>query len=111
MGTENESNPKKLTIADPVGKDVLDKLEELEMSRANVGMNLLDLKQEEVKLLAAARRIDEERHRVFERVLMERGLAPNMISEIDIATGLLKVAAPPAAQPVQSAPAPAAAAS
>jgi len=56
--------------------------------------------------LAAARRIDEEKQRVFEGLLVERGLPPDATVEIDASTGNLKVlisqepAAP--AQPLSS---------
>jgi hypothetical protein len=57
----------------------------------DVAERFLTLEQEKVKLLAAARRIDEEVQRVFEGLLLERGLSPDATVEIDGVTGSLKV--------------------
>lgn len=97
MGSESNTTTTKLTLNDPVGKEILDKLGELEGVRSEIGNQLLDIKNEEIKLLAAARKVDEERYRLFERCLMERGLAPNTPANINAQTGLLTLLQP--AQP------------
>lgn len=105
--------PKKLTPNDPIGKEALDKLAELESAEINTALNLKALRQEEIKLLAADRRIEDERQKLFQKILMDRGLAPNTPAQIDPATGkiiLMKNTPPvqgPSAAPAQAAPSPA----
>lgn len=94
MGSESNTTTTKLTLNDPVGKETLDKLGELEGVRSEIGNQLLDIKNEEIKLLAAARKVDEERYRLFERCLMERGLAPNTPANINAQTGLITLIGP-----------------
>jgi hypothetical protein len=109
MANENpQPAQKRLTLDDPVGKEALDKLAELEQAEVNAAMQLLALEQEKVKLLAVGRRVDDERHKVFEKLLMERGLAPNAPATIDATTGkisLVKVPGPQA-QPAPTPPPP-----
>lgn len=104
----NGSPQQRLTTEDPVSMEQLNKLRLLQESRMDIADRFLTLEQEKVRLLAAARRVDEEKQRVFEGILMERGLAPDATVEIDAGTGKLKVvsvtsapASPPAppAQP------------
>ena len=87
--------PKRLTMDDPVGKETLDKLAELEGAEVNSAMQLMALEQEKVKLLAVGRRVEDERHRIFEKLLMERGLAPNSPATIDSTTGKISLVRPP----------------
>lgn len=86
---------KRLTLDDPVGKEALDKLAELETTEINAALQLMAVKQEEVKLLAVGRRVEDERHRLFEKLLMERGLAPNTPATIDSTTGKITLVRPP----------------
>jgi hypothetical protein len=104
MSNEPQSATKRLTIDDPVGKETLDKLAELETGEINTSLQLMALKQEEVRLLAVGRKIDDERHRIFERLLMERGLAPNNQATIDSATGKITLVRPAPGTPAQGIP-------
>jgi hypothetical protein len=102
MKMSTESAPKKLTPADPVDRETLSKLDELEQARNRLGQELLDLEQAKVRVVAAGARLDEQRHRIFEKVLMDRGLAPNAPAEVDAQTGKIIVhqfAAPAEAEP------------
>jgi hypothetical protein len=85
---------KRLTLDDPVGKESLDKLAELETTEINTALQLMAIKQEEVKLLAVGRRIEDERHRLFEKLLIDRGLAPNTPATIDSTSGKITVVRP-----------------
>lgn len=85
---------KKLTANDPVEPDTRKRLEELAGARFDVAERLLDLEQEKVKLLVAANRLDEERNRVFEKILMDRGMAPTTPIEIEAQTGNIRVLRP-----------------
>lgn len=96
---------KKLTPNDPVDAATRKKLEELGAARYDVADKLLELEQEKVKILVAANRIDEERNRIFEKILMDRGLPPTTPIEIEAQTGnirLLRPVAPPQAQTTQT---------
>ncbi len=105
------SNPaaesKRLTTEDPIDPEILAKFGELEQHRMHLGSQVLDLRSEEVKLMVAARRIDEEKQRLFEKVLVDRGLNPSTPVEIDASTGRIRVlqAARQAAEPGDTTPA------
>jgi len=89
MSTETET--KRLSAEDPVDKATLDKLAELENARFQIGGQLLEIEQERVRLLAAAHQVDQQRQRLFEKVLLDRGLPPNAGVEINSSTGILKI--------------------
>lgn len=79
----SEEKPHRLTPSDPVPGAVLAQFEELSQARMRIAVNLLDLEQEKIRMLAAAKRVDEQKQRLFEHVLVERGLPPNTQVEID----------------------------
>lgn len=84
----------KLTVNDPVDTETRKRLEELGGARYEVADKLLEMEQEKIKLLVAANRLDEERSRTFEKILMDRGLAPTTPIEIEAQTGNLRVLHP-----------------
>lgn len=92
--TTEEQKPKRLTVDDPIDASTLASFSSLEAAKYDVALQLLEIEQDKVKLLAAAHRIDEQRQRTFERVLMERGLPPTSRVEVDGKTGKIKVLAP-----------------
>ena len=92
---------KKLTPNDPVDASTRKKLEELGAARYDVADKLLEIEQEKVKILVAANRIDEERNRIFEKILMDRGLPPTTPIEIEAQTGNIRLL-----RPLQTPPAP-----
>jgi hypothetical protein len=101
-------NTKRLSVNDPIDQETLGKFGELETARMRLGMQLLDVEDERVKILVSSRRVDEEKQKLFEKVLMERGLPPTTPVEIEASTGLIKVVPMPGApQPVVQPPAPA----
>lgn len=97
------SDEKKLTPSDPVDPATRKRMEELAAARYEFGERLLEIEQEKVKLLVAANRVDEERGRLFEKVLMDRGLSPNTPIEIEAQTGNIRVLRP--TPPVEAPPA------
>lgn len=97
------SDEKKLTPSDPVDAATRKRMEELAAARYEFGERLLEIEQEKVKLLVAANRVDEERSRLFEKVLMDRGLSPTTPIEIEAQTGNIRVLRPPT--PVEAPPA------
>lgn len=102
MSTEQTQTPEtasqatKLTINDPVDAETLKSFGELQAARGQMSERLLDLEMEKVRTLRAASNIDSERQRLFEKVLMDRGLPPNAPVEIDAKTGKITMITPPA---------------
>ena len=90
MSDQTESNQPKLTLADPVDVETLRKFQQLQSSRFQVAENLLSLEQDKIRLMRAASNIESERQRLFEGVLIARGLPPNYPVEIDAKTGAMK---------------------
>lgn len=80
-----------LTPSDPVQPDVLAKFAELDAARYELGFRMLELEQEKVRLLAAAHQADQQRLRLFEQVLVERGLQPGTPVSINDKTGEIKL--------------------
>lgn len=90
MDTQIEPEQKRLTIDDPVDAETRARFTALQDSRLRVGDRLLDIELERVKLIRSASAIDNERQKLFERVLIERGLSPNQPVSIDSETGQIK---------------------
>lgn len=79
----------KLTLKDPVDKEVLADLRRLQEARLQLGNNLLDVEQERVRIMAMTNRLDAQKTQMFDRILTERGLPPNLPVKIDSETGLV----------------------
>ena len=84
----NESE-KKLTINDPVDPETLRKLDAVHVARQQLATQLLDLEEEKVRLLVAARPLRDERNKLFEKILIDRGLPPSFSVDVDLETGKL----------------------
>lgn len=91
MDTQIEQEKKRLTVDDPVDEETRGRFASLQDARLRTGDRLLDLELEKVKLIRSASAIDNERQKLFERVLIERGLSPNQPVTIDSTTGQIKV--------------------
>lgn len=85
------SDEKKLTVDDPISREVLSKLEALSAHRARLAERNLDLDGEKVRLMVAVRQIDQEHQKLFEAELIERGLTPTTPVEVDATTGKITV--------------------
>lgn len=81
--------PKTIGPLDPVDSETLKRLEEIRDARVRIGGQLLDMETKKVQLLVAARQLDVEEQRYFEKILIDRGLPPNTSIEIDTDTGVL----------------------
>lgn len=79
----------KLSIKDPIDAATLQKFKQFQLARSEVALRLLDLEQEKVRTLRAAAAVDADRAKLFESVLVERGLAPTTAVEIDANTGMI----------------------
>lgn len=91
MDTQIEQEKKHLTVDDPIDSETRGRFASLQDARLRMGDRLLDLELEKVKVIRSASAIDNERQKLFERVLIERGLSPNQPVTIDSATGQIKV--------------------
>lgn len=90
MSTAQEDVPtRRLTSEDPVERAVLDQLRELQDSRLQIAENLLEMEQAKIQLLASAKRLDDQRSRIFQAILVDRGLPPTLPAEIDARSGKL----------------------
>jgi len=88
------SETKKLTVEDPLDPDTLEKFKQLQTARLQLAERLLDLKEEEIRLLRLAGGVAQERTKLFETVLVSRGLPPNFPVEIDAVTGKFTLVQP-----------------
>lgn len=84
----------KLTIDDPVTQEVLDQFLQLANARSQLAERLLEIEQQRIQILAAVKKADDERARLFEAVLVERGVPPTSVAEIDAKTGKITLIEP-----------------
>lgn len=91
---ETSPLPGRLTVNDPVPPETLKAFEQVEDAKTRVARELLTLEQRKVQLLAAAKKIDDQFDRLFESILVERGIAPNANVDIDVRTGQMKLNTP-----------------
>ena len=102
MSENPEKTEKQLTVNDPVSPEELQRIGALTGARYDVADRMLDLEQQKVTLLVTARQIDDEKNKLFNKILIDRGLPPGTPIELDSETGALKVhqrPGPPAEQP------------
>jgi len=104
MSTEQEPT-KQLTLNDPIDPVTLKRFDELQTLRVQLADKYLDLEQEKIRVMRAASNLDVERQRLFEAVLVARGLSPTHPVEIDAKTGTIKLLAPLSAPEAPTAPA------
>jgi len=83
------SDEKKLTISDPVDGEILKRFEALQVLRDQLANRNLEIDQEKVRIQRAAAQVEGERQKLFESVLIARGLPPNFPVEIDSKTGVI----------------------
>ena len=94
---------KQLTANDPVSEEVFEQLVSLRDAKQQFATKLLDLEGEKIQILAAAKRIEQQTRRMFEQILVERGIAPDTIAFVDASTRKL-VFKKPEETPEQEAP-------
>lgn len=78
------------TIETPVSPEDLNRFSQLASARLQICERLCDLEQEKIRVLRAVANVDSERQKLFEKVLVERGLPPGFPVEIDSKTGQIK---------------------
>jgi hypothetical protein len=84
-----DETPRKqqLTLDDPVDTETLQKFNKLEVARHELGARMLEIEQEKIRILGAAHQVDQQSQRLFEQVLLDRGIKPNAPVDIDSTTG------------------------
>ena len=95
MAEDKTTEKPRLTLDDPVPAETLKQFEQLETANVQLSLRLMMLEKEKVLLLASSKRIDEQHQRLFESVLVERGIAPGTPADIDVKTGKLSIKEPP----------------
>jgi hypothetical protein len=90
MDTQIEPEKKRLTVDDPVDAETRARFASIQDSRLRIGDRMLDLEMEKVKLIRSISALENERQKLFERVLIERGLSPNQPVSVDAETGQIK---------------------
>lgn len=77
------SEESKLTLQDPISSEVLEELGQLENTKNELAARNLWLDEEKVRILHASRKLRDQERRIYERCLIDRGLSPTTIVEID----------------------------
>ncbi len=86
-GTE----PQRLTIDDPIAQEALQQLSALHNARVELSERNASLDLEKIGVLAALRRLDEQKQQLFQSLLVERGLAPDTEVTINPRTGKVQL--------------------
>jgi len=86
---QDTPEPVKLAPDAPVSAATLQRLQQVQFARQQMADRLLDIEMDKVRVLASAQRIDNEKIRIFESILLERGLPPNTVVEINAETGAI----------------------
>jgi ribosomal protein S4E len=97
-------NTEKPTIQTPVSKEDIDKFRVLDDKNNRLALRYLELEEEKVKILRVRTILSQERQKLFESLLLERGLPPNFPVEINGETGVIIPVEGAAEQILQSVP-------
>ena len=89
MSTDDNGSSRRLTLEDPISRGTLDQFKQIHEARTKIALSLLQLEQNKINLLGAAKRLDEQQRRLFEAALVERGVDPGTAIDIDANTGLM----------------------
>jgi hypothetical protein len=87
------SDEKQLTVENPVSREVLAEFQGIRDAQIKLAEQNLLLDREKVRILAASNKLDQQHKRLFETILVDRGLAPDTPVELDASTGKLTLTA------------------
>jgi len=87
----DEQEPRRLTLDDPVSPEALQQLANLSNARVDFCDRNASLDQEKIAILAALKRLDDQKVKLFESLLVERGLAPDTEVTINPRTGKVQL--------------------
>lgn len=99
----SDEKSKRLTLEDPVVGETLQQLRQLHDARLHLCERAVNLEQERIQILAAIKRLDDQKQRMFDSILVERGVPPQTQVEIDGRTGTLRMISQP--EPTKEEPA------
>lgn len=90
MTTENTHEKVPLTPEDPVDLETLAQFELMQQSKQELALVLVRIEQDKLEVLRSIARLDDQNRRLFESILVDRGLPPTTRDiEIDSKTGKL----------------------
>lgn len=95
---------KRLTLDDPVAPEVLQGFRQIGEAQQNIALELVMLEERKIQLLAANKKLREQHDRLFQTILIERGLEPQTPVELDGQTRKLILKQQPAPPPVTEQP-------
>lgn len=101
MSNQTNGEAQRLTADDPVPAETLQAFSQIRTAQSDLGLQLLDLEDQKIRILAANKKLREQRDRLFHAVLMERGLSPHTPVEIDGKTGRITVRKAPEPAPAE----------
>lgn len=101
MNEQTNGTERRLTINDPVSQETVQQLRQIQAAQADLGLELLRLEQRRIQVLAVAKKLDEQHQRVFQGVLVERGLDPTTPVELDGTSGKITLKKSPDAEAAQ----------
>ena len=87
------SDEQQLTVENPVSREVLAEFQGIRDAQIKLAEQNLLLDREKVRILAASNKLDQQHKRLFETILVDRGLAPDTPVELDASTGKLTLTA------------------
>ncbi len=105
MKEQTNGSERRLTINDPVSPETVQQLRQIQSAQADLGLELLRLEQRRIQVLAVAKKLDEQHQRVFQGILVERGLDPTTPVELDGTSGKISMKKPPEAPEAEAQPA------
>lgn len=79
----NQEQPKTLTVNDPVEKEVVQQLAEMERARMQLVDRNAYLDLEKDRTLGALRGLESQHRKIYEKILLTRGLDPTTVVQID----------------------------
>lgn len=97
---QNKSNgEKRLTLEDPVSPEIIQSFRQIQEAQTNVAMEMMALEERKIQLLAGNKKLREQHERLFQAILVERGLPPVTPAELDGKTGKIVLKVPAQAPP------------
>jgi hypothetical protein len=79
----NQEQPRTLTVNDPVEKEVVQQLAEMERARMQLVDRNAYLDLEKDRTLGALRGLEAQHRKIYEKILLTRGLDPTTVVQID----------------------------
>ncbi len=98
----SDQAPRKLTINDPVDRNTLSQIDELETAQNRLGRELLDLEQAKIRVLRSSASAETQLGKLFEKIRMDRGLSPDSSIMVDATTGKIQLQDPGTAAPAEA---------